>query len=196
MDISLEFAGATGRDVSDLLSDIGERVVEQARARANNRALEQCRTFVRRAVSKETSASASLLNNRFRLYRAALNKPTARLFIGTSPIRAYDLGIRQLRRGVSFGKGRSRTRESSAFVATMRNKRKDGTISEHVGLFKREGKSRLPIKEVTVAVYPSARRAADSYMATIATGVIEKNFRSDLQFRINREIDRRGLRLQ
>lgn len=188
MDVMLQFTGATGRDVSDLLSDIGERIVDQAHAAAANKTMTTARTDIRKVVSRETSAPSKLLTKRFRLHRANRNKPEARLFIGTVPIRAVDMGAKVLKRGVSFRSGGSRVKATSAFYATMK--------SGHIGIFQREGRKRLPIKELTVPVHASARRAADAFIANRAADVNEKNFRHELQFRIRREIDRQGLRLQ
>lgn len=181
MDISLEFTKGDADSVAELLSDIGEKLVLRAQVRANNRTAEEARTVIRRTVSQETGAPAKALARRFKIHRANAKKPGARLFVGTSPVRAYDLGVREIRSGVSYKGAGGRVKVKSAFVATMK--------SGHTGVFQRETKKRLPIRELTVAFHHAAFRSARSYVANDAKRTFEKVFRHELQFRIGRAID-------
>lgn len=185
MELSLDFSKGSADNVADLLSDIGEKIVIRARMRANNRTAEEARTVIRRHLSQETGAPAKSLSRRFKIHRANTRKPDARLFVGTSPVRAYDLGVREIRSGVSYKGSGGRVKVKSAFVATMK--------SGHTGVFQRETRKRLPIRELTVPLHAAALRSARSYLSSDAKRTFEKSFRHELQFRIGREIDKRGL---
>jgi hypothetical protein len=185
MDLAFDFDKGDAANVADLLSEIGESLVLRARMRANNRTAEEARTVIRRQISQETGAPAKALARRFKIRRASVKRPDSNLFVGTSPVRAYDLGVRELRKGVSYKAAGGRTKVRSAFVATMK--------SGHTGVFQRETKKRLPIRELTVPLHPAALRSARAYLAADARRTFEKTFAHDLQFRIGREIDRRGL---
>ncbi len=183
MEYALTFdAGITAVSVARALEDIGDTVVRDAHMRATTRTAESARTQIRRDLSAETGVTAKILNRRFRLHRANHTNPNARLFIGTVPVRAYDLGAKQLKSGVSHRGPGGRVRLRSAFVATMK--------SGHTGVFERKTKARLPIKEVTVSIHASAKRHADAFLRSRARTEYDKVFRHEMQRRISQRVSR------
>lgn len=174
------------KEVASLLSEVGEKVLTQARVSATNKAVTQTRTQIRRDVTRDTGVPAGFLNKRFHTYRATYRKPEARMFIGTMPFSAYKLGIRELKRGgVSIRGAGGRETVGSAFVAKM--------PSGHTGVFKRKTSKRLPIKELKVYVREPVRRAAERHLTTLGKN-FERLFASDFNFRTQREITKRRLR--
>lgn len=185
-EVGLSFDHVGGRVVADLLAEIGDTVVRDAHMRATTRTAEAARTQIRKEMSAETGVQAKLLNRRFRIHRASRSNPNARLFIGTVPVRAYDMGVRELKRGVSVRGPDGRVRMNSAFVATMKSGR--------TGVFQRQTRARLPIKEVTVPIHYSARGSANRFLASRAKPEYEKVFQHEMQRRVGQQLDRRGLR--
>jgi len=185
-EVSLSFDHVRGREIAELLGEVGDVVVRDAHMRATTRTAEAARTQIRKEMSAETGVQAKLLNRRFRVHRGNRDRPDARLFIGTVPVRAYDMGVRELKRGVSVRGPGGRIRLNSAFVATMKSGR--------TGVFQRETKTRLPIKEVTVPIHYSARTSATRFLANRAKPEYEKVFQHEVNRRIGQQLERRGLR--
>jgi len=121
--------------------------VDRAEKRAVRKATRFLAAEVRRELAKAHGIPQKVLRQRKRI---ALKPNRGQVWVGTLPIAASHLGTpRQTRSGARVG----RRRYDKAFVARMR--------SGHVGVFRRKGKSRLPIEEVREPL-PLARAAADA----------------------------------
>ncbi len=173
-------------DFANLMTQVGEKVLQRSRASATNKAMQKGRTAIRKDLSAETGVPSRAWGNRFKLKRANFRKPTATLFIGTMPFNTHKLGVRELKRGgLSVPASGGRKKEPSAFIAKM--------PSGHVGAFKRKRKSRLPIVELKIHVHKAARRAAHTHLKTIRTE-FDRIVQREFAHRTRRELDRRGIR--
>lgn len=134
-------------EVQRALAQLQDDVAKQALARAVNRTLEQSRTAMSREIRSEFNLPARKVNEALRVNRAnfkggrfsiegSLESPAKR---GRS-LNLINFGARQTRQGVTVQvkKGGPRKLIPGAFIAN------NGRT-----VFKREGKSRLPIKALS-----------------------------------------------
>lgn len=139
-------------------------VANKAAYRAINKTLKWLDTQGRRAVAKEFGLPVRAMTRAKRIKRvnATSRRLSGILWLGIAPVKAAYFGKpRQLKKGAKAGKKTF----PGAFVATMR--------SGHIGIFRRKGKSRLPIREVRVplqgaqGIVSSIARQADKRLLTI-----------------------------
>jgi len=146
-------------------------MAQRALVRTINKVLNSVRSQGLRAIARTHDMPYSALRKRRRgaVARASRRDLSGLVWFGTAPVKASYLGKpRESNRGARVG----RHSFEGAFVAT--------TPSGHIGIFKRRGRSRLPIAEQVVKL--SAARAA---LAPIEAGVadqVEKVFRQELNF--------------
>lgn len=121
-----------------------ERALERAVSRAGGDAIRAVRVAANRHVRSRKALKVKRVNSalvtRWPL-GTMLEQLVWRVNVSGAPIAAIDYPHREVRRGVSLtiNKGH-KVLLSGAFLATMR--------SGHTGVFRRRGKSRLPIDEV------------------------------------------------
>lgn len=187
MNLTMEFDHhITAHEVADLMIDVGDRLVDQAKNATTNKVLQQARTAIRKHVSGETGIPSRMLSKRMKLHNANRQRPTGRLFIGTMPVKAIDLSAKGIRAGgIAYGGKGHRVQNDRAFKAQMH--------TGHIGIFQRRGKSRLPIDEVKVPFHSAARSKAQSWMRNEAKGVYARVYPDQLKQRIQREVARRFL---
>ena len=183
---NLTLEGTNVDEVADLLGDIGEKVLTQAEVSALNKSMTQERTEIRTNIRASTNIPAKVLNRRLKIKRANKRTRVVRMFIGLyNVLAAKDLNAKQLKKGVSYRGPGGTIRERSGFIATMR--------SGHVGAFVRKGAGRLPIKELSVNFSTQARMEV-----ALAKFRLPKKFKrvfnQEFNFRVQREIDKRGVR--
>lgn len=111
-------------------------------SRAINRTANQARTQIARKISSQVQVSVSDVRRGVRIDRATRTKWQADLQITGFRTPLIKFGARQTKTGISYiiDKSTGRKRIDTAFIATM--------PSGHKGVFKRKGKSRLPIVEL------------------------------------------------
>lgn len=119
----------------------------RAIVRALNRAIGSANTVEVKAIAENTGLKAKDVRSRIRVEKASFNRPVASLSASLKRIPRIEFNARGPRpsrgkgRGVSFaGEGGGRITVADAFIATM--------ASGHEGVFRRAGKSRLPIQEL------------------------------------------------
>lgn len=149
----------------------------QARAalrRTVNKTLGWTRTQGSRAVAQEHALPLKVLRGRKRVavHPATGDDVSGVAWFGLAPVKAAYFGTpRQTDTGATVG-GRS---FAGAFVARM--------PSGHLGVFKRAGSSRLPIKEQTVSI-----RSSENALRRIAAqvpGRLRTVFRQELNYLTN-----------
>lgn len=99
-----------------------------------------------RGLSKELDLKQKAIRKRLKQYRVQMsgNSAQVKVWYGLDPVDYMDLGPRQTRAGISAG----RRRVPGAFIASARG----GTRK----VFKRKGKSRLPIEKQVVEIRDQA----------------------------------------
>ena len=135
------FDTTVSKSIQKRLSRVANSL-ERAAATAQNRTATSTVAFFSRSVRQDVNVKAARLKKATRIHRARPSKPVAIIDITGAHITLADMGARQTRKGVSVRQLKAGGREvlKSAFIATMR--------SGHVGVFRRTGKAKLPIKEL------------------------------------------------
>lgn len=176
------------REVAELLTDAGGKLLTQARVSATNKTLRQVKTGVRKDISADSGLPSTAIGKRIKFWKATYKRPDGgRVFIGTYRFPVAKVGAKVLKKGVSYpGPGRKRIKNPRAFQAQM--------PSGHRGIFERKATKRLPIEEVKVSILSSARRTAERHTRRVIPEKFPKIFQNDFQFRVAREIERRRLR--
>ena len=118
-----------------------DKEITKARVRACNRTATGTRTQVSKRVREKIRVKASVVKDHTKILKATPLKPEARVEVEGFPLPLSAFGPRQTKRGVTVGieKGKKRQLKEGAFFSTMK--------SGHKGVFKRQGKDRLPIDE-------------------------------------------------
>ena len=116
-------------------------------SRSLNKAITRTRTLEAREISAKRNIKVGRARQDMKLKRASPGRPEAAILASGKPIPVIDVkgAKRQTRRGVT---AKITAKEKphlfkGAFIAT--------TQSGHTGVFKRAGRSRLPIVELTLA---------------------------------------------
>lgn len=108
--------------------------------RAINRTASRARTKIVRAVAAGSGLMQKDIRRATRLRRATYTRWIATLRIFRKRVPLISQGARQIASGVSYRGPEGRSVAAQAFIATM--------PSGHTGVFRREGSSRLPIREL------------------------------------------------
>lgn len=150
-----------------------EQQIKKAAVRALNKTARWARPVLARDVAQDLRINVGLVRNGLSLFRANANRLQSG--VGLHPrsgvIRAVDLAsVRQTKTGVS-ARGR---KWDHAFLATM--------PSGHTGVFKRRGKSRLPIDEVRLIFTGRLAKAMDELSDQQAFKRFETLFERELRF--------------
>lgn len=162
--------------------------------RAINKTLKWAQSHGTRAIAQEQGVPLKVLRSRKRIaiHPATNNDLSGLAWFGLAPIKAGYLGV--LRQTSSGAKAGSRF-FAGAFVATMQTGassafRKLGESvpsglndPTHTGIFKREGKSRFPIKEQYVSI--SASQNALRRIAGQVPGRMRTVFRQEMNYAVN-----------
>lgn len=133
--------------LKQFITGVSEEAVWRAALRAGNDSLKRLRTESGRRVRAERKLKARTVRHHLHIFQAHSKGPggkTAaarwRLGVAGAPIPLYLYGARKTKRGVSVNVSGKRKIVGGAFIATMK--------SGHTGVFKRQGKKRLPIEEL------------------------------------------------
>ena len=145
--------------------------------RAAVRALNKTARWMRTQVSRETAQSLKIkvgsVRKSLRLQRANTTRPEAGvgLPLKAGVMKAVNLGsAQQTTKGVRVG----RYAWPGAFMATM--------PSGHKGVFKRKGKSRLPIREMHIVMTGRMAKAMELLAQGPALQRFEQLFEQELRF--------------
>jgi hypothetical protein len=106
-----------------------------------NRTADSARSLAVKEIARNIGAKQKTVRDATKVSKANPNKLEARVTAFGKRIPIYDLTARQTAKGVTYKAGeKGRKLIPSAFIAEMK--------SGHVGVFKRQGKERLPIHEL------------------------------------------------
>ena len=158
------------------------KVVPKAAARALNRTLSNVQTVSRRRVAKGVGQKQKTIKGQFRLVKASRNRLIGVLKATGKPTPLIALkNPKQFKKGVKVTFGGKRQLMKGAFIATMPSGRE--------GVFRRESKSRLPIRELFGPSVPAwfATREVNKAMEDTAAEKWPSNFARDLDFFLSRQ---------
>lgn len=162
------------RQALDQYRTISEGLREKAITRALNRVGDQAATLASRRIAEEYSFKVREVKATIKVRRAARGRLEVTISSRGRRTPLIQLSARQTSTGVSVRIKRTRHVITGAFIARMR--------SGHEGAYKREGKTRLPIRERYTIAIPEAFRS------TVIVKAMEQAVRDLLPKRIEHEL--------
>lgn len=162
--ITLSVAAIPGLDDWPELLRVEENKIRTAALRATNKMLRWTRPTISRTVAQDINIKVGLVRHSLKTVPARKTNLEAHIGLPrkSGVIKAIDLGrARQTQQGVTTGK----RKWDKAFIGTM--------PTGHEGIYKRKGKSRLPIREMQLVL---TGRLADA-MENVATGEGPRQFK-------------------
>lgn len=134
------------REVERMLKHF-DRGAHKVITRALNKTIKPVEVLAVRAMAKDLRITQKNVRQAVKLHRATWSNRRAVIHVTGRRLPIMDIGARQTRRGVTYkGRGGGRKLIPGSFITTM--------LSGHQGVFKRMGKSRLPILELHGASIP------------------------------------------
>lgn len=164
-------------DMKRTIGSIPERILVPATVRALNKVAANVRTAASRAVRERRGLKASAVNKSMRIVRASRNKLVSSLVVTGRPIDLKDYGARQTRKGVSVAVTRGQRKVvAGAFIVQP--------LSGQV--FRREGKSRLPIQKLVGPSIPSTFAQEQVRLAwlTVAKEAMVKRHAEEVRYEL------------
>lgn len=180
------------RDLDRLMKRLADKEIRKSAARSINRTATGTRTFLSKEVRKELKIKAKPVRDAVRIKKASPNASLRNIQgiveVSGKPIPLIEFGARErnvrkdgkVYKGVSVRVKDRRKVVRGGFLATMKSGR--------TGIFKRKGKSRLPIRELFSTSITDILRN-EGFLDRIAKFVDERFFREfkrDLEFRISK----------
>ncbi|MEW7978510.1 MAG: phage tail protein [Candidatus Sedimenticola endophacoides] len=150
-----------------------ERQIRTATVRALNKTARWMRIHVARQTAQSLNVRVGTIRKNLILLRARANHPQSGVAMGSKAgvIKATELGSpRQNRRGTRVGKRQF----DGAFIATM--------PTGHRGVFRRKGKSRLPIQEVQLVTTGRIADVMEALAENQAMSRFENLFEHELRY--------------
>ena len=172
--------GSNVAEVSRVLSDTADKIIDQSKIAAINKSMAIMRTSVRKQVSARSGVPSKRIGKRIKLFRASKKRRDARLSFGTFNFRAITLKGKVMKTGVSYSGPGGRVKKPHSFEATMPK-------SGRTDFFHRKGKSRLPIITETVKILPVARQALLDAMPKLEKD-FKRIYRDQFEFRLGKSI--------
>ena len=139
----------TSNNINEIISNIDgkEQKVKLAAIKALNRTALWLKAKAAKEISEEKKIKLSLIRKRLRIFKAKTSRLEVLIRANLYDIRAWTIGkIQKTRRGSKVGKHEF----IGGFAAVM--------PKGNSGMFKREGRAALPIKEVKLPLEPEASR--------------------------------------
>lgn len=163
------------------------RDIDKATVSGINDTVKQLRTQVKKEARKHFAAKAKYIMRRTWTQKAKRGKARGAVYFGTRhklPLRAFPK--RQTRKGVSVQvlKGGKRTMYGGAFIVKGQRKTETSRGPRYdVGVFRREGRDRLPIKRVDgINPYGLIKRTGIfPKLRTKAPRMLEKNIQKRIK---------------
>ncbi len=150
-----------------------ERQIKTAAVRALNKTARWMRTQVARETAQSLNVRVGAIRNDLILLRARASHPQSGVAMGSKAgvLKVTELGApRQNRRGTRVGKRQF----DGAFIATM--------PTGHRGVFRRKGKSRLPIQEVQLVTTGRIANVMEALAENQAMSRFEHLFEHELRY--------------
>ena len=125
------------------------RNLGRAQAAAINRTITGTIAQGSKLIRSEVNVKAARIKKNIKKDRATAGRPTGYFDVSGAHVPVSDMGARQTRAGVTYKRYRSGGRMliKGAFIATVGRLKPGRESSGHRGVFRREGKKRLPINE-------------------------------------------------
>ncbi|MFT4327933.1 MAG: phage tail protein [Wolbachia pipientis] len=142
--------------------------IELAIVRALNKTVIWLKGQAAKEISEEKRIKLTLMKRRLRIFKAKISRLDVLIRANLYEIRASTIGkIQKTRRGTKVGKHQF----IGGFAAVM--------PKGNSGMFKREGRAALPIKEVKLPLEPEASRIIGNLVNYEVEKVFEKYFRME-----------------
>ncbi|WP_265024314.1 MULTISPECIES: phage tail protein [unclassified Wolbachia] len=146
--------------------------IELAIVRALNRTALWLKLKTAKEISEEKKIKLSLIRKRLRIFKAKTSRLEVLIRANLYDIRASTIGkIQKTRRGSKVGKHEF----IGGFAAVM--------PKGNSGIFKREGRTALPIKEVKLSLKPEASRIIGNLVNYEVEEVFTKFFERQLSYK-------------
>jgi hypothetical protein len=129
-------------NATKIIVDLGHepKATRRASVRAMNRAVKSANALMARLIGADMGLKSSDVKHGLRVWEANVNSPSAGLAAKLKRVPLTTFGAKQFKAGVRYKLGSRGTRTlAGGFMATVGG--------GHVGVFKRVGKTRLPIKQ-------------------------------------------------
>ncbi|WP_341821544.1 phage tail protein [Wolbachia endosymbiont (group B) of Idaea biselata] len=157
----------TGNNINEIISNIDrkEQKIKLAAIKALNKTAIWLKSKVAKEISEEKRIKLSLIRKRLRIFKAKTSRLDVLIRANLYDIRASAIGkIQKTRRGSKVGKHEF----IGGFAAVM--------PKGNSGIFKREGRAALPIKEVKLPLEPEASRIIENLVNYEVERIFEKYF--------------------
>ncbi|WP_425385036.1 phage tail protein [Wolbachia endosymbiont (group B) of Schoenobius gigantella] len=152
--------------------DANKAKIELAAVRALNKTALWLKAQAAREISEEKKIKLSLIRKRLRIFKAKTSRLDVLIRANLYDIRASTIGkIQKTRRGSKVGKHEF----IGGFAAVM--------PKGNSGMFKREGRAALPIKEVKLPLEPEASRIIGNLVNYEVEEVFTKFFERELSYK-------------
>ncbi|MCJ7454636.1 MAG: phage tail protein [Wolbachia endosymbiont of Homalodisca vitripennis] len=149
--------------------DANKAKIELAAVRALNKTALWLKSQAAKEISEEKRIKLSVIRKRLRIFKAKTSRLDVLIRANLYDIRASTIGkIQKTRRGSKVGKHEF----IGGFAAVM--------PKGNSGMFKREGRAALPIKEVKLPLEPEASKVIRDLVNYEVEKVFEKFFERDI----------------
>ncbi len=161
-------------NINEIISNIDrkEQKVKLAAIKALNRTALWLKAQAAKEISEEKKIKLSLIRKRLRIFKAKTSRLKVLIRANLYDIRASAIGkIQKTRRGSKVGKHEF----IGGFAAVM--------PKGNSGMFKREGRAALPIKEVKLPLEPEASKVMRDLVNYEVEKVFTKFFERELSYK-------------
>ncbi|QTG99467.1 phage tail protein [Wolbachia endosymbiont of Rhagoletis indifferens] len=165
----------TNNNINEIISNIErkEQKIRLAAIKALNKTAIWLKSQAAKEISEEKRIKLSLIRKRLRIFKAKTSRLEVLIRANLYDIRASTIGkIQKTRRGSKVGKHEF----IGGFAAVM--------PKGNSGMFKREGRAALPIKEVKLPLEPEASKVIRDLVNYEVEEVFTKFFERELSYRV------------
>lgn len=171
----MENSSVRSINTDSIIQSIGaeRKKVEKATERALNKTALWLKTQAAKEISEEKKIKLTIMRKRLRIFKARTSRLEVLIRANLYDIRVSAMGkMRQTKRGTKIGKHEF----IGAFAATMPR--------GNSGIFRREGRTALPIQEVKLGLEPEASKIIKGLVNYETEGIFEKYFERELELKV------------
>ncbi|WP_143688714.1 phage tail protein [Wolbachia endosymbiont of Laodelphax striatellus] len=164
----------TSNNINEIISNVErkEQKIKLAAIKALNKTALWLKLKTAKEISEEKKIKLSLIRKRLRIFKAKTSRLEVLIRANLYDIRASTIGkIQKTRRGSKVGKHEF----IGGFAAVM--------PKGNSGIFKREGRTALPIKEIKLPLEPEASRIIGNLVNYEVEEVFTKFFERELSYK-------------
>ncbi|MFP3026036.1 phage tail protein [Wolbachia endosymbiont (group A) of Pogonocherus hispidulus] len=174
MRVEIGISGSIEKIIQSI--EASQAKITRATVRALNKTALWTKEQATKELSKDTQIKRQLIRKRLWIIRATRNYQRALVRIGLYGVKSSKLGdMKQMAKGAKAGKHMF----EGAFIAKM--------PTGHRGIFRRRGRTALPIHEVTVPIGENVQKIVKE-MASYKTGkVFEEYFEHELNVLLKKQ---------